>query len=154
MEPEIQEKFIEELKKTIGDKGSIIVYFQSFEKGRLEEIAKMFPKHKKWIDSIQARIVDLIIPFSKFYYYNSKQMGSASLKDVLPVLTGKSYEGMEISGGEDASLNYLYITHGSFDGKKATADEVKKIRKALEAYCGLDTEGMIWILDELKKLVE
>jgi hypothetical protein len=149
-----RKKFIEELKKVLGNSGSIIVYFQSFEKGRLEELGKMFPKHKAWADSIQARIIDLIIPFSKFYYYNSKQLGSASLKDVLPVLTNKSYEKMEISGGEEASLNYLYITHGSFDGKKASADEIKKIRKALEEYCGLDTEGMVLILEKLKELVK
>jgi len=161
-----RKKFIEELKKVIigsdqkscsGSelkKGSIIVYFQSFEKGRLEELGNMFPKHKKWIKSVFERIADLIIPFSKFYYYNSKQMGSASLKDVLPVLTNKSYEGMEISGGEIASLNYLYITHGTIDGKKASANEIRKIRKDLEEYCGLDTEGMIWILEKLRELVE
>jgi len=27
----------------------------------------------------------------------------------------------------------------------------KERRTALEKYCGLDTEGMIWIIDEFKK---
>jgi CRISPR/Cas system-associated exonuclease Cas4 (RecB family) len=148
-----RKQFLEELKKVLGDKGSIVVYHQSFEIGRLQELGKMFPKNKKWVDSILKRIVDLIVPFNNFYYYNNKQQGSASLKYVLPALVGKGYEGMSIAGGEMASLKYLYATHGSFDGKKASAEEVKKIRKDLEAYCGLDTEGMIWILDELRKLV-
>jgi hypothetical protein len=128
------------------------VYHQSFERGRLEDIGNMFPKYKKWIDSIFKRIVDLIIPFNNFYYYNSKQEGSASLKYVLPALTGRGYEGMEIADGQMASLSYLYITHGTIDGKKATAEEVKKIRKDLEAYCGLDTGGMILIVEKLREL--
>ena len=147
-----RKKFIEELKKVLGAKGTILVYHQSFEKGRLEEIGRLFPKHKKWIKSVFERIIDLIIPFNNFYYYNSKQEGSASLKYVLPALTGKSYEGMEIAGGQNASLQYLYITHGTIDGKKASADEVRKVRKALEEYCGLDTEGMIWIVEELREV--
>jgi len=28
-----------------------------------------------------------------------------------------------------------------------------EIRKNLLKYCGLDTEGMIWIIDELKKII-
>jgi CRISPR/Cas system-associated exonuclease Cas4 (RecB family) len=149
-----RKQFIKELKKVLGDKGSILVYYQSFEKGRLEELGNLFPKYKPWIESIFERIVDLITPFSSFAYYNSKQEGSASLKEVLPALTGKSYEGMNIAEGQMASLSYLYITHGTIDGKKATADEVKKIREDLEEYCGLDTEGMIWILDALRALVK
>ena len=61
---------------------------------------------------------------------------------------------MDIGNGTEASLSYLFITHGSYDGKKATPEEVKKIRDDLETYCGQDTEGMIWILDKLNKLVD
>ena len=147
-----RKQFIEELKKVLGDKGTILVYFQSYEKGRLEELGNLFPKYKPWIKSIFSRIIDLITPFSNFWYYNSKQEGSASLKEVLPALTGKGYEGMEIAGGQMASLRYLYITHGTIDGKKATADEIKKIRKDLEEYCGLDTGGMILILEKLREI--
>jgi len=147
-----RKKFIEELKKVLGTEGSIIVYFQSFEKGRLEELGKIFPKHRKWVKSVIKRIVDLFVPFKNFYYYDSRQHGSASLKEVLPTLTGKSYEGMGIAEGNMASLSYLYITHGSIDGKKATSDETKKIRHDLEEYCGLDTEGMVWIVKKLREL--
>jgi len=31
--------------------------------------------------------------------------------------------------------------------------ERMKVRKDLEKYCRLDTEGMIWIVDKLKELV-
>ena len=29
-----------------------------------------------------------------------------------------------------------------------------KLRQDLLNYCGLDTEGMVWIVDELKKLIK
>ena len=82
------------------------------------------------------------------------QQGSASLKEILPALTGKSYEELDIAEGNMASLSYLYITHGSIDGKKAISGEVKKIRQDLEEYCGLDTEGMVWIVEKLRELVK
>ena len=34
-------------------------------------------------------IVNLFVPFREFSYYNSKQQGSASIKDVLPAITRK-----------------------------------------------------------------
>ncbi|MBI4095856.1 MAG: DUF2779 domain-containing protein [DPANN group archaeon] len=146
-----RKEFLEKLKAGLPESGSVIVYYKSFEQGRIEELTELFPKYKSWAESAIKRMADLIIPFTEFYYYNSKQEGSASLKAVLPALTGKSYKGLDIGEGETASLSYVYITHGA-DGKKATPDEVKKIRKDLEIYCGQDTEGMIWILDELRKL--
>ncbi len=146
-----RKEFLEKLKSALPESGSVIVYYQSFEQKIIEELAELFPKYKSWSESIAKRMADLIIPFKEFYYYNSKQEGSASLKAILPALTGKSYEGLDIGEGEAASLSYLYITHG-MDGKTATPAEVKKIRADLEIYCGQDTEGMIWILDELRKL--
>jgi len=47
-------------------------------------------------------------------------------------------------------LNLLFqaITYGD------VSEEVRsKVREDLEKYCGLDTEGMIWIIDKLKELL-
>lgn len=148
-----RESFILALKKTLGTKGSIIVYNMSFEKNVLLKLAERFPQHKKWVSKIVERMRDLLIPFRNFDYYNPKQMGSASIKKVLPALTGKSYEGMEIAEGGTASLRYLFSTHGSHDGTKATVKQIADIRAHLEEYCKLDTEGMVWILDKLEALV-
>ncbi len=145
--------FLEALKKNIGSKGSIVVYNASFEKNVLLKLAEQFPSDKKWIDSLIDRMIDLLIPFKNFYYYNPKQEGSASIKKVLPVLTGKSYSDLEISQGGEASLQYLYMIYGA-DGKKPSEKEVIKIRKNLEAYCGLDTEGMVWIVRELERMIK
>lgn len=144
---------LDAMKKHLGSKGDILVYNASFEKARIKELAEHFPKEKKWAKSILDRIVDLIIPFKKFYYYNPKQKGSASIKKVLPALTGKSYSEMDIAEGGKASRMFLYSTHGNPDGSKATPAEVKKIRKDLEKYCELDTLGMVWIVRELGKMV-
>ena len=146
--------FARELRKALGNKGVVLVYYQHFEKARLKEIAELFPEEAEWIEGVLKRMVDLYDPFKNFAYYHPSQKGSASLKRVLPALTGKSYDGMDISNGGEASLSYLYITHGSYDGKKATIEEIKKIRADLDRYCGQDTEGMIWILEKLECLIK
>ncbi|MBD3249621.1 DUF2779 domain-containing protein, partial [Candidatus Woesearchaeota archaeon] len=78
-----RKKFLSSLKEALGSKGDIIVYNQSFEQRILKSLAELFPKEKKWVESIFERMVDLLIPFRRFHYYNPKQKGSASLKDVL-----------------------------------------------------------------------
>jgi len=130
--------------------GSIIVYYESFEKNILKELGRLFPEHIWWIEEAIKRIVDLYEPFGKFYYYSSEQKGSASLKKVLPSLTGISYDDMEIKNGQEASIRYLNITFLKGE-KKPDKAHIEKIRKDLLDYCGLDTEGMIFILKELYK---
>ncbi|MCL4417681.1 MAG: DUF2779 domain-containing protein [Actinobacteria bacterium] len=159
--------FLESLKKALGydgmqnevkqhntsSPGSILVYYEPFEKNILKELAVVFPEHAWWIENAIDRIIDLYEPFGKFYYYSSDQKGSASLKNVLPALTGKSYDDLEIQNGQMASLKYLNITFlkGETVSDKA---HVEKIRKDLLDYCGLDTEGMIYILRKLYKIAE
>jgi len=146
--------FLTALKNNIGNKGSIIVYNQSFEKRIMNELSRTFPENTDWISSAIDRFVDLLAPFQKFYYYDSKQQGSASIKKVLPALTGKDYSDLEIAGGETASLQYLFITHGKTDGTKPSEKEIKEIRKNLEKYCSLDSWGMVDILGELIKITK
>ena len=146
-------EFLKVLKKELRTKGNIIVYNQSFEQTVLKKLAEYYPLCQKWVDSVVERMIDLLTPFRNFAYYNPKQKGSASIKYVLPVLTGATYEDFEIANGSEASLSYLFITHGNYDGAAATPEEIKKIRADLEKYCGQDTEGMIWILKKLKKLI-
>jgi len=83
----------------------------------------------------------------EFHYYHPDQCGSASLKAVLPALTGKGYADMKIADGATASQGFLRITFG-----EASAAEHRKVRAALEKYCALDTEGMVWIVKALDRL--
>jgi hypothetical protein len=51
---------------------------------------------------------------------------------------------LEIQEGGAASREFVRVTFGD-----VSESERKRVRKALEAYCGQDTEGMVWILDAL-----
>jgi len=141
--------FLSELKHDIGPKGSILVYYAAFEKSRLKELARAFPKYQDWVDGITERIVDLNVPFRNFCYYHPQQLGSSSLKHVLPVLTNLSYSNMDIGEGTMASLKYMEAAFGDIP-----EEDRKKIRNDLLVYCGQDTGGMIDILEKLQELVD
>jgi hypothetical protein len=149
-----RKKFVNAIKRKLGIKGSVIVYNQVFEEGRLKELGELFPLEKERIESIILRMRDLLIPFRNFDYYNRKQEGSASIKYVLPALTDMTYKGMEIANGAQASIRYAYITHGKIDGTKAKREEIKKVRDDLKKYCQLDTEAMIEVMEKLKANIE
>ena len=136
------------LRKYTGENGSIVAYNKSFEENVLKELAAAFPEYAEWINGILPRFVDLITPFRNFSYYNPVQHGSASLKKVLPAITGSGYEGMAIARGDDASLAYLDMAFGDI-----TEEKINEIRESLLAYCGLDTEAMARIIGELYKFI-
>ncbi len=143
-----RKEFLQELQKVLGDKGSIVVYYKSFEIGRLKELAEYFPEHKEWVDFVLKRIVDLHVPFREFSYYNSKQQGSASIKAVLPAITGKSYQEMVIREGRTASIEFLRVTYEECDEK-----EKQKVRRNLLKYCEMDTLAQVMIVEKLREIV-
>ena len=140
-------KLLKELQKALGDRGSIITYNKGFEEGILRGLAETFPGCKEWVNQVITRIVDLLTPFRNFDYYHPAQNGSASLKSVLPAVTGKGYENLDIAEGMLASIKYEKVTYG-----EVSDEERNKVRSDLEKYCSLDTEGMIWIVEKLKEL--
>jgi len=99
------------------------------------------------VKDVRARLVDLLKPFQSFHYYHPDQNGSASIKHVLPALTGKGYEGMAIADGDAASRAFLNVTYGH-----AAEEERKQVRDDLEKYCGLDTEAMVRIIEKLRDI--
>lgn len=135
------------LQQRLGRFGSIVAYNASFEIRVLKSCARRFPEFQSWCESIQPRFVDLMAPFRDFHYYHPGQLGSFSLKYVLPALTGAGYEGLDISEGALASLRFREMAFGD-----ATEERKKEIRRALEAYCRLDTGGMVRILDALGRV--
>ncbi len=138
---------LSELQKTLGNSGSIIAYNKGFEEGVLKELARAFPECSDWVAQVCDRLVDLLLPFSSFYYYHPVQKGTASLKAVLPAITGRGYEDLDINDGQLASTSFLSATFGDMpEAEKA------KVMADLEQYCGRDTEGMIWIVDRLMEL--
>ena len=138
-------EILKRLKGLLGDHGSIVAYNASFETGKLRDCCEAYKEYSSWFGKIEKRIVDLLSPFKSFYYYHPKQHGSASIKVVLPALTGKGYEGMEIAEGGTASNEYLRVTFG----ERITDKERATVRKNLEEYCKLDTLAMVDIVEKL-----
>ncbi|MCK5149711.1 DUF2779 domain-containing protein [Candidatus Pacearchaeota archaeon] len=142
-------KFLQALKDSLGDKGDILVYNQGFEKGVMRECSDAFQEFKEWYEkNIQLRIKDLWDVFRNFWYYDSKQKGSASIKYVLPVMSDLSYNEMDIKNGALASYEYERITYD----EDVDDEERKKIRDALEKYCELDTLAEVKIVKKLYEL--
>ncbi len=140
-------ELLESLSRLIGESGSILAYNKSFEENVLRESTQAFPGFTAWIDGAINRLVDLIAPFRSFHYYHPLQKGSASLKKVLPAITGQGYGDMAIAKGDDASLAFLRI---AFDD--VSLEEVESVRADLLTYCEMDTEGMVKIVQKLEEL--
>jgi hypothetical protein len=51
-----------QLKASVWPVGSIVVFNATFEKQRLKECAELLPEYEKWVDAVNGRIVDLLIP--------------------------------------------------------------------------------------------
>ncbi|MCE9508318.1 MAG: DUF2779 domain-containing protein [Alphaproteobacteria bacterium] len=142
--------FIEALIRLCGSDGSVIVYNQSFEEGVNEALILAYPAVSAEIAAINARMVDLLVPFQKRWLYHPSQNGSATIKKVLPAFTDLSYDGMAIGNGQDASQKYLDFMQG-----KLSPDETEKLWRDLTEYCGLDTRAMKVLADALhKKIME
>jgi hypothetical protein len=135
------------LQDKLGDSGSIVSYNAAFEKSVLNQAVEAYPEFKEWWDAAERRFVDLLAPFRAFAFYHPSQTGSASLKAVLPALTGSGYESLDIADGEAAGREYQRVAFGGVE-----EGERKKVRKQLEDYCGMDTVGMIRIVEELGKI--
>ena len=139
--------FLTELKRLLGVNGSIVSYNTKFEVARLSECAGFFPEYQSWCDSTLPRFIDLLDVFNSLDYYHPAQSGSASLKAVLPALTGKSYGGLKIQDGEAAGREFMRITFGEIG-----LDKRQQVRRQLEAYCRQDTQALIDILLALEQL--
>jgi hypothetical protein len=138
-------KLLEQLKNEIAGKGSVVVFNKSFEKGVLTKLAEDFPEHSEWINKVLGRLIDLAVPFQNFHYYCPTQKGRYSIKKVLPAITGKGYDNLEINNGGDASVEYF--------NKFIKGEGSDELYGHLLEYCKMDTEAMVWIVDELDKLI-
>ena len=136
------------LVKNCGDKGSVIVYFEDFEKTRNKELADLFPDLHDQIIAINDRVVDLLEPFDYRYLYSPKQVSSASIKKVLPAFTDLSYQNLGIHDGSEAAARYELFLNGKLSKK-----EEQTLFDDLEKYCGQDTYAMVLLINILYKYI-
>ena len=133
--------------KHIKAKGSLVAYNASFEKTRIKEMAREFPKYAKDLLKMKDRMADIMKPFQKRKYIDPRFRGSYSLKKVLPALVpAMTYKGLDIGDGGEAQTAYLNMLSG-----KLSKLETTKLRKDLKIYCGQDTLAMVEILKSLYK---
>jgi len=138
-------EFISSLCRVLGDNGSIVVY-SSFESKRLSDLAAWLPEYAERINAIQARLFDLL-PVVREHVYHPAFAGSYSIKSVLPALVPSlTYDGMAVANGQSAGLAWESLLHQGLSGS-----EREQIKKALLAYCGLDTMAMVRLLERLKR---
>ena len=141
-----QQSFLESLLADIPASGSIVVWNQAFEKGRLQELQKLFPRKWQPIQNMLDRVVDLMVPFRDQDLYHWKFQGSYSIKKVLPVLAPElTYETLVIQNGEMAPAEWFRMIQLDDEAERQV------ITEQLLAYCGLDTYAMVRILEELQK---
>ena len=139
----------ETLKSQIGDKGTVLVWYEGFEKSCNELMGKVAPEYAEFYKDLNDRIVDLMIPFSTGAYTHKDFFGSASIKKVLPVLIPElSYKGLDIHAGGAAQRLWMDV---ALLGKRQ--DEKEKIFADLLKYCELDTLAMVRIYQFLKSVV-
>lgn len=138
----------EQLIKDVGTEGTVLVWYEAFEKSRNSELGEMFPEYKEAMEALNHRVVDLIIPFKNKWYDDPRFEGSASIKKVLPVLCPDlSYKTLGIQEGGSAQRLWMEAV---LDGKRA--DQKDQILADLLEYCKLDTLAMVEIFRVLQKL--
>ena len=160
-----REELVNMLIKYIDDsKGTLFAQNVPFEKGRIKELAGIFPQYKDKLMAIYNRGFDLLwlvntntemyedLGYNEedakvFNYYNKDLSGSFSIKKTLPVFSDLSYSDMTVKNGTEAIVeyaNYPLMSKEEYDIKY----------QALIDYCQQDTWAMVVILDELRKLVK
>jgi hypothetical protein len=145
--------------------GTVIVYNQSFEKGRLKELAEMFPEYRVGLESIRERVFDLmhfIKPngqIRKTYallkkdpgniaFYSEDLQRSYSIKKVLPIFAPHlNYANLqEVHNGIEAQVAFMRL-------KNLTGKAFDKTYRNMLDYCKQDTWAMVEVLKGLRELV-
>lgn len=138
----------ESLRAAIGDVGSVITWNMSFEKTCNTFLGSLLPEYQTFFSDINDRVVDLMLPFSKYWYVDGRFMGSASIKYVLPVLAPHlSYKVLGIQEGATAQRIWMEAALNSMHEQ-----EKEKIFNDLVEYCKLDTFAMVKIYEKLREI--
>jgi len=140
---------VAQLEQDIGTQGSVVVWNAPFEATRNKEIAKAHPERATFMESVNARMFDLMVIFRKKLYTQHKFYRSYSIKNILPVLAPElSYKDLAIQEGGTASISWPQLVAG-----ETPAAEKAELKKNMLLYCGLDTLAMVRILENLEREV-
>lgn len=160
-----REELVKALCKYIDpDKGTLFAQNVAFEKGRIKELASIFPEYREKLMKMYNRGFDLLwlvntktelyeeLGFDKERaslpnYYNKDLSGSYSIKKTLPVFSDLSYKDLTVKNGTEAIVAYASYN-------KMTKEEYDLYYEALRIYCQQDTWAMVVILQALRELCQ
>ena len=145
------------------NKGTLLAQNVSFEKGRIKELASIYPEYHDDLMKLYHRGFDLLwivnnhkelyekLGFSKkeidtFNFYDERLSGSFSIKKTLPIFSELTYANLDVKNGTEAIIEYAHYN-------SMTKEELLKTQEALRIYCQQDTWAMVEILNALRKLV-
>lgn len=144
---ELPQHLIEFMINSTGLNGTFISWHASFEKSRNSDMVKLFPEHGNYLEYMNNNMFDLETIFHT-NYVDFRFLGRTSIKNVLPILEPQfSYKNLEIQNGTMA----LY-TWGRLILEPNGFENLEKVKKALLAYCELDTLAMVKIYQKLINL--
>ena len=127
--------------------GTVVAHHAGFEADRLKEIAVAVPALAGELNALASSLADTEVWLNE-HVYDLAFDSSFSLKKVLPALVGRGYEDLAVQEGLAASalLEQLLWEPGWLD---QPADQ---LRRDLLAYCGRDTEGLMQLWHELRRM--
>ncbi len=145
-------------------KGTLLAQNVNFEKGRILELANMFPKYREKLIMLSKRTFDLLYILNnnkEFYqahgftkedvntvnFYDYRLSGSYSIKKTLPLFSDLSYDNLEVKNGTEAIISYANY-------KNMSKEELEETLGYLKVYCRQDTWAMVEILNKIRKLVD
>ena len=139
------------LIKFIPQDACVLAYNMSFEKRVIRRLAEIYPQISNELMAIHSNIKDLMAPFVSKSYYHPKMRGSYSIKYVLPSLVPEF----------ESAYNDLNLIHHGGEAMQAyeamaymPAKERDAYKKALLAYCKLDTLAMVKVLEKLREVIK
>ncbi len=137
--------FAESLVAACGGTAPVFVYNASFERGRIEDLAKRFPSLKQPLLGIAGRLVDLL-PITRQFYYHPAQAGSWSIKAVLPTVA-PDLDYAALDGVKDGAL--AQAAYAEAIRPETPPERKAALQASLLAYCRLDTLAMVRLWQHL-----
>ncbi len=131
-----------------GGIGTVLVWYEPFEKGRNTEMAAMYPEYSAFFEEVNTKTYDMMKIFSDNLYIHPEFKGRTSIKKILPVLCPQfSYADLGIGDGMTASINWFHMATKRHDDARC-----QQIFEDLCTYCHLDTMAMVEIYNCLRSL--